>query len=255
MATPLYVGVAGITSRAQADAVLAAIPPGFPRQVAIGVLASAKTLAGGVCNPRSPAPGTISEVFPDDPRALNLVHYFTRTTGDGLKEELCRAMAIGGINCHGLQLNIAWPDLDELQMFVAAYPAAWCPRVVLQLGPAALEAVDWNMHALVDRLREYVVERAISDVLLDVSAGTGRDFNDAKLISIVRALPILRAAYPDLGIVIAGGLSPRRLPDRALLRNVSIDVESGVRTDDALDDDKVRAFLGSVGVLLAAVPS
>ena len=50
MPPDLYVGVAGITTRAQADAVLAAIPPGFPRQVALGVLASAKTPAGGERN-------------------------------------------------------------------------------------------------------------------------------------------------------------------------------------------------------------
>jgi hypothetical protein len=251
MPPDLYVGVAGITTRAEADAVLAAIPPGFPRRVALGVLASAKTLAGGERNARSARIEHIGGIFSTDPRALNLLHYFTRTTGPALVAELRNAAYFGQGLCHGLQLNITWPDPVDLRIFLASLRHRARPRLVLQLGPAALEAVDWNMHALVDRLSEYVIERAISDVLIDASGGNGRSFEDSKAASLVRAIPILRAAFPDLGIGIAGGLSPQRLPNRSLLDGVSIDVESGVRDAcDALHLGKVHAFLARCGELL-----
>ena len=247
MPPDLYVGVAGITTRAQADAVLAALPVGFPRRVAIGVLASAKTLAGGERNARSPAPDDIAGIFPSDERAINLVHYFTRTTGDGLASELHAARGVGGHHCHGLQINIAWPDPIELRAFASS--TTRCARIVLQLGPAALEAVSFDAEGIADRLVPYMDSGVIDDVLLDASGGVGRPMS---LPWISECVAVIREAFPELGITIAGGLSPVCLPERALLASVSIDVESGVRDAfDALHPGKVRAFLDGVyGLLL-----
>lgn len=250
-APPPYVGVAGVTTRKQANAVLAAIPSGFPRRVAIGVLASAKTLAGGDCNARSPAPGDIAAIFPNDVRALNLVHYFTRTIGEGLSHELAHALSVGGSNCNGLQINVAWPEVRQLRSFLDGLSRT--PRVVLQIGPAALDVVNHDPQRTADILSHYVDGGVISDVLLDGSGGTGRPIGFARIADFAA---VLRAAYPDLGIAIAGGLSPHHLPDRALLRGVSIDAESGVRdASDALDNGKVRAFLANVGGLLGEAES
>ncbi len=246
MAPGLYVGVAGITSREQAEEVLRAIPPGFQRRVALGVLASAKTLAGGPRNPRSPHPDDIARIFPDDPRALNLVHFFTRTTGEGLARELHHANSVGGPYCNGLQLNITWPDVDQLQWFRAGL--GWSPRIVLQVGPSALDDVAYNVEKLVERLRSYVDTGAITDVLLDISAGTGRADSPAAGFTFYGAARAIQKAFPALGIGIAGGLGSSRLPGIDLLRFVSIDAESRLRNgEDVLDLYMVTRYLARVG--------
>ena len=104
MAPPLYVGVAGITSRKQADDVIDAIPPGFPRQIAIGVLASAKSLAGvkNAWHRRYPAPEAIDGIFSDDPRCLNLIHYCADSPPTEDAIDVC---FMRWTDCHGFQFN------------------------------------------------------------------------------------------------------------------------------------------------------
>jgi len=256
-----YVGVSGVTTPEQARALLAAWPADAPAQsLMIGALTSQKVLAGGERNARSPAPEDIAEIFQTArqaglrprapwesflvPRALNMIHYFTKDTTD-LGEQLLRACAHGGEPCDGVQVNVPWPDPEQLLHFLNY--GGW-ERVVLQIGPKAME-YDFAAEDLTGTLRAYA--GIITDVLLDVSAGRGLPIDPRCARGWVAAI---RGTFPDLGIGIAGGLYAETLPAVAdLVREygLSIDAEGRLREDrDDLDLGKARAYIAAAAPLI-----
>lgn len=275
-----YVGVSGVTIPGQARALLAAWPTDAPAQsLMIGVLTSQKVLAGGERNARSPAAGDIAELFQTArqaglrprapweslvvPRTLNMIHYFTKDTTD-LGEQLLRACAHGGETCDGVQVNVPWPDPEQLLHFLNC--GGW-ERVALQIGPRAM-VHDSTAEDLTRTLRAY--EGIITDVLLDMSAGRGLPIDAERARGWSAAI---REAFPDLGIGIAGGLCAETLvmsyceecqwrregvcpghgaiPDLIRSHGLSIDAEGRLRNDrDELDLDKARAYLAAAAPLV-----
>src|SRR5258708_1143032 len=73
-----YIGVTGIMSSTEIDEALAAVPQATHRFMP-GVLVSSKTLAGQANKwpGRYPKKEAIADIFIDDPRKLNLIHYST----------------------------------------------------------------------------------------------------------------------------------------------------------------------------------
>jgi len=197
-----YVGVSGITTEAEASAILAMWPATAPpRSLMLGVLTSAKVLQGGARNARSAAPADFRRIFQPDRRVLNLVHYFT-TTQDTLELDLLRCLRTPA--CDGAQINVAWPSPEALSTVRLQSPA-WT-RLVLQVGPKMLADFHRSIVAeLVDR--EY---RGIAtDVLIDVSAGKGLALDPKRAREMVEAM----AAWNlDISIGIAGGLCAETLP-------------------------------------------
>ena len=213
-----------------------------------GVLLSNALLDGGTSDApgRCPSPDLIAGIFSNDPRCLNLVHYRPRAEAN-LTDVLARAMAIGGPNCHGVQINatrgVPWPDPLALQEFRDRCQPR---RIVLQVGGEAMKAADSRPDEIARRCAPY--QGIVTDVLVDASEGMGVPLDAQRTIHYLT--PIAEAA-PSIGLVVAGGLCADNLD--ALLSpllpewaEVSIDAEGRLRDDqDRLSISEALTYLAA----------
>lgn len=222
-----YIGVTGFVARDEVLAVLSVVPPDGPKLM-VGVLVNSKTVYGEPNSKhRYPPKIDVGNIFVDDPRVLNLVHFNTRQIS--FYYEMLGAYILAGEHCHGFQLNIAWPDVGTLSSWRISEPTA---IVVLQIGGTAFYMVGNDHQRLADKIeREY--KGLIDYVLFDLSGGEGRLLNVSVCTKSLRAL--FERDLP-IGLGVAGGLSPSMLPLVApLLREfpgLSINAESGLRNGD-----------------------
>ena len=238
-----YIGVTGFMSLWDVNEAIKALfgdQPGQPtHDLMVGVLASAKTLAGQANKwpNRYPLVGSISNLFPPDRRTLNLIHYATDNR-DTLGEQLAQLVQLSGPWLDGFQLNVAWPDAKQLR-------GVRGKRIVLQLGKRALEAEGNDPSNVAHRLVQYT--EYITDVLIDASGGLGISIDATQALEYVRAIAKL---HPDLGINVAGGLSADTLelvrPIVTEFPWVGIDAEGRLRTaqpEDQLILNAMRRYL------------
>jgi hypothetical protein len=178
-------------------------------------------------------------IFVRHPKALNLVHFNTGKPSK-LLDDMFYTLHLAGPDCHGLQLNIAWPSERVLRDFHRLCQSDWCKTIILQCGKKALNEVGWSPLKLVERLKKY--EGLIDYVLIDPSGGGGQEFDPYFACACFGAIG---RTLPDIGVGIAGGLNTDSF-DR-LLHSVlgafpglgfSTDTETGVRNDQ---DDLVVA--------------
>ena len=147
-----YIGITGFTTAAEVSEVVRSLPPTPDRLLMCGVLLSNALLSGAPSDAlgRCPPPDAIASIFSDDPRCLNLVHYRPRA-GTDLVEALTRATAIGGPNCHGLQINATrgapWPNPRALQEY---RDRCQPKRIVLQVGGEAMELAEGHPREMRD---------------------------------------------------------------------------------------------------------
>ena len=229
-----YIGITGFCSRSEVETVLAAVPAQPNRLLMCGVLLSNALLSGEPSDApnRCPVPDAIAGVFSDDPRCLNLVHY-RPPRGANLADALARATEVGGPHCHGVQINATrgapWPDPDAL----TAYRERCRPsRIVFQAGREAMESANHEPEELARCCAAY--SGLVTDVLVDASEGLGLPLDAARSIAYLEAI---RAAAPELGLVVAGGLHSGNLAEllSPLLPQwsaVSIDAEGRLRDED-----------------------
>ncbi len=241
-----YIGITGFCSRSEVDAVLAAVPAEPNRLLMCGVLLSNALLSGEPSDApnRCPAPDRIAAIFSDDSRCLNLVHYRPPLSAN-LADALTRATEVGGPNCHGVQINATrgapWPEPDSL----AAYRERCRPsRIVFQAGREAMESTNYRPDELARRCSAY--SGLVTDVLVDASEGLGIPLDAARSVDYLKAI---RAAAPELGLVVAGGLHSGNISEllSPLLPEwlaVSIDAEGRLRdADDHLNTAAAVAYL------------
>lgn len=259
MKLPLYTGVTGFMSRAQAIAALDA-DGNEGRQLMIGVLASDKTLRGDSPTGarwvnRYPKIDDIASIFIGHPAIVNLVHYNTRNS-DGLCDQLYELMKKSGPHCQGFQLNMAWPDPKQLLRFHAH--TNWEKRIVLQIGAGAMKLLDGNPKRIADKIGEYLgAHPVIRDVLIDASGGLGTDFVLEDTRELVREI-CSRHYEANLGV--AGGLHAGNLHRLVPLleeadkfgQSLSIDAEGKLRQtpEDPLDVRLMADYLVAVEALL-----
>jgi hypothetical protein len=237
-----YIGITGFVSRQEVEAMLALMPAEGRHKLMVGVLVSSKSLCG-VANRwpnRYSEVEEIQSIFVDHPCALNLIHFnFKKDLGGKLSDEMAILMNIAGPACHGFQLNIPWPSLDELRLFRNEYPNV---VIVLQIGSRAFERVR-NPDVMASLINAY--SRHIDYVLLDPSCGFGQPLNQAQLLYYLESI-----YQPSLGIGygVAGGLSAgtfhlipeivKRYPD------ICIDTEGLLRDEeDRLNLDEAGDYL------------
>ncbi len=243
-----YIGVSGFMNVAEVRSALIAFGgtcSARRRRLMIGVLASSKTLAGQKNRypNRYPDVDTIANLFYDHPFALNLIHYATDEPST-LSAQLERIVALGGPHLHGVQLNVAWPPVEDIVCLRGM-------RVVLQLGRKTLaDATNGDISTVIDGLATY--DGIVTDVLIDASGGTGVPMDPDLALHFAGAIA---HTFPRLGIGVAGGLSG---PTSELVRPVAeccpfinIDAEGRLRTDDdRLDIPAMNDYLNATSHIL-----
>ncbi len=250
-----YIGITGFMAREEVQSVLDIIPKDSQRLLMIGVLASQKTLIG-VTNKypnRYPHRNQIAHIFPMphlNPSALNLVHYNTKDPTT-LLAQMKEVTEVGGPNFKGFQLNMAWPPVETLLKY--RYWCPWGTKIVLQVGSHAFEVAGRHSpDLLAKQVHEY--STMINYVLLDLSGGLGMSLDAKKLRPYLDALK--SKIDSDIGIGVAGGLSPTTLhliePLLEDFPDLCIDAEGRLRDkDDNLDlnlaGDYVRQALSMFG--------
>lgn len=237
-----YIGVTGFMSRAEVNEALAMVPQRSTRRLMVGVLMNSKTLAGQQ-NKRSgryPKKGVVADIFVNDPRTLNLIHYNTDYP-ETLLTQLVKITKLASPHIDGFQLNMAWPPISQLEDYWHAYPEKF---LLLQVGDEAMTQVE-SMERFTELIGAYLP--MIDAILIDPSGGKGKPLDAVKGADYLRAV---REYYPTLGIGIAGGLGPETLhllnPLVKKFPELSIDAESLLRTpkpEDALCLDAMQTYL------------
>lgn len=236
-----YIGITGFMRPEEVAAVLEALPESPIRVVMVGVLASWKTL-NGIPNkyPRLfPRIEHISNIFPNHPFAVNLIHYSTDEPST-LSDQLVRLTGLGGPNLHGFQLNIVWPDIESLEAYRRQHSET---RIVLQIGSKAFSMIEDSPPMLVAKVSEYI--DLVTDVLLDPSGGRGQPFNTGQAREYLYAL---RERDSDIGLGVAGGLGPSTLElvEPLLLEfpELNIDAQGQLRNQEGdLDLERAITYL------------
>ena len=278
-----YIGITGFTTAAEVSEVVQSLPPSPDRLLMCGVLLSNALLSGQSSDApgRCPPPDAIAGIFSGDPRCLNLVHYRPRP-GTDLVEALTQATAIGGPNCHGLQINATrgapWPDPQALREY---RDRCQPKRIVLQVGGEAMGLAEGRPREMRDgaegegsgdpgapfparapgpRPQDEIARRCaayegiITDALIDASEGMGVPLDATRSAAYLSAVA---EAAPTLGLVVAGGLHAGNLasllsPLLPRWSHVSIDAEGRLRdAQDRLSIPESRAYLAAGLELLA----
>ncbi len=242
-----YIGITGFMSRYEVDHILGSADPYHGHKVMVGVLASQKTVRGekNKWPNRYPEMKDLPYIFSDHHQALNLIHFNTKTP-DTLAEQLMEVVRLAApaeiykvSKLHGFQLNLAWPDPNEIRRFMTAFEAitgmVYNLKIVLQIGGHAFTMVDNDQKKLADKVASY--KELVQYVLLDPSGGYGKPFDTAAADAY---LAELSSRDLDMGLGVAGGLSAETLdlvtPLAIKYPNLSIDAEGRLRDkDDNLD--------------------
>lgn len=233
-----YIGITDFTDFEQVERMSrifnANLPPGSKRMLHVGVMMSYKTLYDIPSRWQNvfPPKERIAGIFSSD-SVYNCLHYADYAPNPDIWKSLAKAISYGGSRIHALQLDMTWPDPDDVAIEVSI--SGMKIEVILQIGKQALEEVDNEPRKVVERLAQY--EDVIHRVLLDRSVGRGIGMEAEGLIPLVYAI---RERFPALGIGVAGGLGPETMclvePLIGLFPDLSIDAEARLRpSGSALD--------------------
>lgn len=240
-----YVGVCDVLSPEEARAMADELREHRTdpnRKVMIGVMAGHFTLrpdAEGGEGQRAvfPTRDEMASGFTDDPDVLNTVHFadlYRPREAQTLFEDLDLVVDHGGDHLHAVQLDVTWPDINDVDKFKEKHPNI---AVVLQLGEAAFDMVDHDPQQMVEELDKY--GDSIDYVLLDLSMGKGRAMQAEELLG---ALRLIRQELPGLGLAVAGGLGPESVhllePIAEEFPDISIDAQGRLKPANAPVDDR-----------------
>lgn len=238
-----YIGVTGITSLREAQALLAGVPPSSERLLMVGVLASAKTLRGDTTKypQRYPQVEEIAGIFSDDARALNLIHFATDTQ-ETLGDQLRALVHLGGPRLHGFQLNVVWPSRDVLRVFHDEFPDK---HIVLQIGKRAAEQEGDDPQRVAERVATY--EGLADYLLLDSSGGLGKELDAERSRAYLNAFTERKV---NIGLGVAGGMSAETYhlvaPLLKEFPGLSIDAEGRLRNEnDELQLERAKEYLAA----------
>jgi len=227
-----YIGVTGFTQNSDVLQCLDVVPDNSERLFMVGVLLSSKTINGGVNKypVRYPHYKNIKNIFINDPRCLNMIHYVTDDKST-LAKQLLDAAEIGGEHCHGFQLNVVWPDIPTLEEVKKELPNH---KFVIQCSGSAMRRFETAEGSTVPDLlhtvvKEYQKAGVIDYLLIDPSGGRGKSFNAINTIKSLKP-HLLQESY---GIGVAGGLKldtvSRLIPVLAKVPYLFWDAEGGLR--------------------------
>ena len=243
-----YIGITDFTTLEQVKLMYAVfktnLKPGQNRRLHVGVMMSYKTLYGLETKWTKvfPPKETIADIF-SCKETMNCLHYADSSNNE-VSLSLARAISFGGTGINALQLDMIWPDPDHIARALQSSPKQL--EVILQIGKNAFEQVNNNPKEVVKRLSGYQV--VIQHVLLDRSMGRGLGMDAVGLIPFAREI---KEAFPNLGIVAAGGLGPASVnlvePLYRKFPQISIDAQGKLRPSgsalDPIDWDMAETYL------------
>ncbi len=252
-----YIGITDFMNSEQVQAMLRVFErhrrSGSQRKLHVGVMMSHKTLHDIPSRWQNafPPKWMIGDIFYSN-RTYNCLHYADYDDNPGLQNSIPSALMYGGVGTNALQLDMVWPNPDKIANGVYA----WGDRkieVILQVGRKALDVVQNDPKLFVDKLREY--DGVIHRILLDKSGGQGRGMDAVGLLPFARAI---RDNFPELGLVVAGGLGPETMhlvePIVKEFPDVSIDAQGRLRPSgnalDPIDWDLAEVYLAKALQLL-----
>ncbi|PIP55497.1 MAG: hypothetical protein CO183_00360 [Candidatus Zambryskibacteria bacterium CG_4_9_14_3_um_filter_42_9] len=236
-----YIGVIGFMFRDEIIKALSVLPHESRYRLMVGILMGDKTLAGETNKwpGRFPKKEAVREIFVNDPRTFNLVHYSTNCP-ETLLSQLMEITKLAGPYFDGFQLNMPWPPISHIYDYREANPDKY---ILLQIGKRAVTIIE-SMERFTKLVGVYSL--IVDGVLIDVSGGRGKPLDVIKVAQYLRAV----SNYPKLDFGIAGGLGPKTLDMITHLveefPNLSIDAESCLRTpepEDALCLKSMCAYL------------
>lgn len=243
-----YIGVTGINLSQHAKAISQAfIEAGLTQEQSqhrgmVGLLVSQKTLSTRFSTiGRYPNLEQIRQILTiSHDTAFNTLHYNTykrSTLALQLDELLGTSRLYADGLCEGVQLNVFWPPVSEVEKIEQSFPDL---KIILQLGPKALtesqreKTTDFlpSPEEIVANLAPYI--DLVSYVLIDPSGGRGQSFQLNRIASIANHI---RKAYPHLSLGFAGGFDATNARRRLWvlfqsigITNFSIDAQGGLTT-------------------------
>lgn len=226
-----YIGICDFTDPAQTTRLLAHMPSDFSHQLMVGVMMSRKTLNDipSKWSDVFPKKESLHEIFIEDERVLNTIRYADYEVGINrdlaLAETLARVVEYGGPHLGAIQLDMIWPDPEELKIFHETHGIP----IVLQVGSNAMAFCGESTLATCARLNLY--DDSIEAVLFGRSMGQGKGM-DVDLLA--RYVGVMESECHYLLPAVAGGLGPTSLDlVRSLVSaypNLSINAQSRLRT-------------------------
>ena len=230
-----YIGITDFTDPNQAHEMLNVFKD-TEKFLMVGIMMSYKTLNGIETKWKDawPAKEDIKNIFVSHPKAFNTLHY-ADYEGINILENLERATIYGGSNMHAIQLDMIWPDPEQVKAYHRKYPYV---EIVLQVNGKAFDIVENRALDLIKKL--YLYENSLSYVLLDKSMGKGLGMDANLLAYFLRSLTIGLPGLRDIGLAVAGGLGPKTLhlvkPLVEEFPDISIDAQGRLRpSGNALD--------------------
>ena len=246
-----YIGVTGITV-ADVNPVKKIIEDTFigdgrvDLMAMAGFLVSNRTLNRDKTSLKYPKIAELSALLEatQSPKVFNTIHYNTQN-GEDLSQEVLEVFKRVGDTSSlidGIQLNLAWPGINQIADIKAAHPEI---KLIFQYGPTMHEETN----QVADKLASYA--DFVDYVLLDSSAGRGLDFT---IEDMKRKYAFIKKSLPKKLVVFAGGISAYSVAERITeLRKItegerfSIDAETKLRIDDSknkpLDLVNIRRYL------------
>jgi len=224
-----YVGVTGVMWRRETVEILKVIDPNSfdSHQFMVGVLVNSLTLKDKdqLFPGRYPIRWNLTEIFTNDPRCLNILHFYT--TCKKFSDQMFAFLELAGKHCHGFQLNFPHPDREQLEKYLNNTSAK---RIILQIGRDIFREYDFNLEQIFTYTKQY--EDVITDVLFDLSGGTGEFLNVPLAHQFLQRFT--NAFDKPINCGIAGGLRIDRISEiYELLHefpNTSLDAEGQLRT-------------------------
>lgn len=271
-----YIGVTGFASPAELETVQREFGPEGPMLMA-GVLSDSNLLKidGVAITDRCPPLVRLRDIFSalDPVRAIGLVHFYTSELGllivqtkKILQLANLRDSPVRG-RFHGFQYNGDWPvpnvlwgALDDCRALMNINrDESWAAHNVLVIGPQALAERPSTLAA---RLHKYFREDRADGfpfgyVLIDMSAGKGKELEWARTEEILTALvPFTESPY-SLKLAVAGGLAADNVHLLKSLLDIypelSIDAEGRLRDELGLDLDATLTYVEEALKVLTSV--
>jgi len=235
-----YIGITDFMTWSQVEQMVSVFQanrqPGSERLLGVGVMMSRKTLRGintqwSEAFPKKELIGSIlAGIYVS---TFNCLHYADYENRRGFVDDLAEAIYWGGPFINAIQLDMTWPDPRDVR--TAVQKTGRDIEVILQIGKTAFGLADNDPEKVFGFLSGY--NGIIHRVLLDQSVGRGIPMKAETLLPFARAI---KEWFPELGLVVAGGLGPKTVdlvkPIIDEFPEVSIDAQSQLRpSGSALD--------------------